>query len=52
MSVSQSILDDDENVEGWADCHDHPDFVPFYDDPEFTGFSSGRKLQDDQARGA
>ena len=37
-------LDDDENAEGWADCHDHPDFVPFYDDPEFTGFSSGRKL--------
>src|SRR5216117_1600506 len=37
-------LDDDENAEGWADWHDHPDFVPFYDDPEFTGFSSGRKL--------
>ena len=34
-------LDDDENAEGWADWHDHPDFVPFYDDPEFTGFSSG-----------
>ena len=37
-------LDDDENAEGWADWHDHPDFVPFYDDPEFTGFASGRKL--------
>ena len=37
-------LDDDENAEGWADWHDHPDFVPFYDDPEFIGFSSGRKL--------
>src|SRR5437667_4054795 len=28
---------DNENAEGWADWHDHPDFVPFYDDPEFTG---------------
>ena len=45
-------LDDDENAEGWADWHDHPDFVPFYGDPEFIGFSSGRKLQDDQAQGA
>src|SRR5205814_9810698 len=33
-------LEDDETAEGWSDWYDHPDFVPFYDDPEFTLFSS------------
>src|SRR5438876_241735 len=32
-------LEDDKTAEGWADWHDDPDFVPFYDDPEFTLFS-------------
>src|SRR5438046_2343623 len=37
---SMGSLEDDETAEGWADWHDHHNFVPFYDDPEFTLFSS------------